>query len=74
MRCAPSKMWASLPDDLIAHILRLRAEGDAATAMQKHWRRYRTRVLVGRFKMLRCLRVFREFNRDLRAFLERSRL
>lgn len=67
-------MWASLPDDLIGLILVFHDQGAAATTLQKNWRRYRTRVLVARFKMLRCLRIFREFNRDVFCFLERSRL
>ncbi len=42
--------------------------------IQATWRCYRIRVLVGRFKLLYYVHVFRRFNPDLIVFLERSRL
>ena len=62
-------LWA-LPDDVVEMILRIRA----ATDIQAHWRGYRTKVLVGRFRMLRFVRVFASFNKTIGVFMRRSRL
>lgn len=67
-------MWDALPHDVTILILRTcRLEG-ASTLIQRRWRSYRVRVLVGRFRMLRYLRVFRDFNPSLDVFLQRARL
>lgn len=65
-----------LPNDVVLLILhacaRLRA--DHATNVQRMWRGYRTRVLLGRFRLLRYLREFREWNPDPATFLDRAKL
>tara|TARA_B100000085_G_scaffold230236_1_gene216701 strand:- start:440 stop:595 length:156 start_codon:yes stop_codon:yes gene_type:complete len=38
------------------------------------WKCYKTRVLIGRFKMLKYLKEFRLFNPTLKEFLLRSKL
>ena len=63
-------MWDAQPCDLIWYILAWRA----APRVQSAWRGYRTRVLLGRFRLLRYFRIFRRFNPDVRVFLARSRL
>lgn len=70
--------WDSLPSEIINIILSYRKIftcGDyCATKIKSTWLCYRTRVLIGRFRMLRYLREFRELNPNLRDFLLRSRL
>ena len=63
-------MWETLPCDLIWYIL----AWYAAPKLQSAWRGYRVRVLLGRFRMLRHIRIFRYLNPDVRVFLRRSRL
>ena len=46
----------------------------SAARIQAAWRRYRVRVLVGRFRMLRYLHAFREWNPSVGVFLRRARL
>lgn len=71
-------MWDNLPDDVHLHIFRLRAQAMSAerkaVRMQSAWRGYRTRVLIGRFHMLRYLQTFREWNPTLVDFLHKSKL
>ena len=62
--------WTELPDDLRWYISRLAS----AIAIQTSWRCYRTRVLVGRFRMLRHIRVFAAYNHSIHVFMLRSRL
>ena len=70
--------WDSLPFDLRHIIFKYRkvytCGNYCATKIKNAWLSYRTRVLIGRFKMLRYLREFRELNPTLRDFLLRSRL
>jgi hypothetical protein len=67
-----------LPDDIISLIMFFRkiktAAKKATEYIQAHWFGYRTRVLLGRFKMLKYLKEFREFNPSLKIFLIKSRL
>ena len=70
--------WDSMPDDIIRIILILRREitcgNNAVKYIQQKWKKYRTRILIGRFNMLRYLKDFREWNPTLQEFLSRSRL
>lgn len=70
--------WDSLPNEIIKIIFNYRklatCSGYCATKIKSIWLCYRTRVLIGRFKMLRYLRDFRELNPTLTEFLLRSRL
>jgi len=70
--------WDDLPDEIINYIMnfrKLKTSGyKASTKIQSHWKCYRTRVLLGRFKMLRYLKDFRQWNPNIQEFLLRSRL
>jgi hypothetical protein len=63
-------MWDELPGDLVWYILAWRG----ATCMQRAWRGYRTRVLLGRYRMLRYFHIFRAIHPNVSVFLARSRL
>lgn len=71
-------IWDNLPDDIIKIIMYFRklltCGNGAATYIQSRWKSYKTRVLIGRFRLLRYLREFRELNPTLIDFLLRSRL
>ena len=71
-------MWDRLPLDLAVFILQERQVAirreRAASRVQRAWRGYRVRVLCGRFRMLRYLWPFREFNPNLPVFLRRAKL
>ena len=62
--------WSDLPDDIQLYILTIRA----ATSIQARWRGYRVKVLLGRFRLLRYVRVFAEFNATIQIFMSRSHL
>ncbi len=70
--------WDNLPDDVIKIIFKhrrlLTCENKIVTLIQKNWRKYRTKVLVGRFFMLRYLKDFRDWNPDIITFLSKSKL
>lgn len=74
-------MWDALPNDVTLLILawrtrlrrRIRMEA-VARRVQAAWHGYRVRVLLGRFRMMRYLRAFREWNPDVFTFLLRARL
>ena len=82
MRLPPSArtaaVWDDLPEDVVREIWRWRRTATvrprAAACVQATWRGYRTRVLVGRFRMLRYLEPFRQYNPSPAAFLARARL
>ena len=67
-----------LPDDIKNLIMYFRkiktASKKATTYIQAHWFGYKTRVLIGRFRMLKYLKEFREFNPSLKIFLLRCKL
>jgi len=67
-----------LPDDIISLIMFFRkiktASKKATSYIQAHWFGYRTRILLTRFKMLKHLKEFREFNPSIKQFLLRSKL
>ncbi len=62
--------WADLCDDVIYMILGWRF----APIIQASWKMYRIRMSINRYKMLRHIRPFRDWNPTLREFLRRSRL
>lgn len=70
--------WDNLPDDLVRYILIFRkvltCENPAATKIQSVWYCYRTRILIGRFHMLKHLKDFRKWNPSINEFIKRSRL
>ena len=70
--------WEDLPGDLLELIwaMRRRASLDAPASakIQAAWRGYRMRVLLGRFRMLRYLHTFRQWNPSASEFVRRARL
>lgn len=70
--------WDNLPGELRSLILyyrKLMMCGNlAADRIISSWKCYKTRVLIGRFKMLKYLKEFRLFNPTLKEFLLRSKL
>ena len=70
--------WDFLPDDIVKIILNYRklltCQIPASIKIQSKWRCYKTRVLIGRFKMLRYLKDFRYWNPTIYEFLIKSRL
>ena len=70
--------WDDLPEELILLILDWRREltmlPRAAAQILKTWHGYRTRVLLGRFRMLRYLHDFRTWNPSAASFLRRAKL
>lgn len=68
--------WDYLPNEIIKIILKYRktmtCQEPASIKIQTAWKYYRTRVLIGRFKMLRYLRDFRIWNPSIQTFLARS--
>ena len=68
--------WDNLPSDIIKLILNFRKKitcgNNAARFIQKKWCIYRSRILIGRFRMLRYLKDFRDWNPSLEEFLSRS--
>jgi hypothetical protein len=70
-------MWDDLPPELrllIFRFLNHTMRREAAVLLQACWRRYRARVLIGRYAVLRYLREFRRWNPRLSDFLARARL
>lgn len=70
--------WDDLPNDIIDYIMffrKLKTSGfNASTKIQSIWKCYKTRVLIGRYKMLRYLKDFKRWNPSIQEFLLRSRL
>ena len=70
--------WDNLPYDLVEYIFFFRklltCKNPAASKIQSTWHCYRTRILIGRFHMLRYLKDFREWNPNINEFIRRSRL
>ena len=70
--------WDNIPceiQQIILYYRKMLTCGDyAANLIISGWKCYKTRVLIGRFKMLRYLKDFRMFNPSLKEFLLRSKL
>lgn len=69
-------MWQDLPIELTLLILRFHRQlrSQAVIRIASAWRGYRLRILLGRYKMLRHIRIFQVFNADIFMFLMRARL
>tara|TARA_Y100000389_G_scaffold83770_3_gene80394 strand:+ start:2326 stop:2577 length:252 start_codon:yes stop_codon:yes gene_type:complete len=61
--------WDELPDDIIKYIMffrKFKTSGfKASTKIQSLWKCHRTRLLIGRYKMLRYLKEFRIWNPNI---------
>ena len=70
--------WDNLPDEIINIIMyfrKLSSCGDkASTYIQSKWRLYKTKVLIGRFRLLRYLKDFRIWNPTIQDFITKSKL
>jgi len=71
--------WDSLPREIVEIIMDYRrwetcGYNKKARKIQGLWRCYRTRVLVGRFRMLRYLKDFKVWNPSMYEFISRSKL
>lgn len=70
--------WDDLPDDVIKIILyhrkRITCGNKCVNKIIATWKCYKTRILIGRFKLLRYLREFGHFNPSIKIFLLRSKL
>lgn len=70
--------WDELPLEIKRIIFNYRkiltCGNSCANKIINKWRCYKTRVLIGRFKMLMYLKDFRMFNPNLKQFLLRSKL
>ena len=68
--------WDLLPNEIIRIILfhrkNLTCKEPASIKIQSLWKCYKTRVLIGRFKMLRYLKDFRKWNPTIQEFITRS--
>ena len=69
-------MWHLLPYDIIELIISIRMAtiNKMSIKIQSIWRCYRTRVLIGRYRLLKYLRDFNRYNPNIQAFVLRSRL
>ena len=71
-------MWDNLPHEIIEYILYYRkiitCQIPAAIKIQSIWKCYKTKILIGRFTMLRYLKDFREWNPSIQYFISRSKL
>ena len=69
-------MWDDLPDEIRDLVFAWRTQLflNAIVSIQAHWRRYRVRVLLKRFVLLRYLHEFRDWNPSATVFLRRTRL
>lgn len=69
-------LWKNLPDDIGYIILDIIKNNQIKNTIkiQSIWRCYRIKVLIGRFKMLRYIKEFREYNYNIYYFISKSRL
>lgn len=70
--------WDSLPIEIKDFIYQIRKEimysNKSSIKIQSIWRCYKTRVLIGRYKMLRYLKEFRYYNHSINTFILKSKL
>ena len=70
--------WDYLPDEIINIIMKFRkiltCGNKVSTYIQTRWRSYKTKVLIGRFRLLRYLKDFRIWNPTIQEFITRSKL
>jgi hypothetical protein len=69
--------WDNLPTELIKLILHFRksfVESKIASYIQASWKKYKTKILIGRFKLLKNIKQFKEWNPDINTFILRSKL
>ena len=70
--------WDSLPIEIKDLIYQIRKEimysNKSSIKIQSIWRCYKTRVLVGRYKILRYLKEFRYYNPYINTFILKSKL
>ena len=70
--------WDNLPLELKDIIYRIRKQfmysNKSSIKIQSIWRCYKTRVLIGRFRMLRYLKDFRIYNPNINEFIVKSKL
>jgi hypothetical protein len=67
-------MLPELPRDVVSLIFAWVAVQTRAQRIQAVFRAHRTRVLLGRFRMLRYLHEFRQWNPSAAQFLARARI
>ena len=70
--------WDSLSYDIINLILKYRkiitCGENASIYIQKIWKSYKIKILIGRYNLLRYLKEFRIWNPNINEFLIRSKL
>ena len=70
--------WDNLPQDITLIILKIRKELKfdipSVIKIQSIWRCYKTRILIGRYRMLQYLKEFRIWNPNIYEFIKRSKL
>lgn len=71
--------WKSLPieiKEIIMHYRYLYTCGYhiMAVKIQSLWRCYKTKIIISRFKSLRYLKDFREWNPNIYIFITRSKI
>lgn len=70
--------WDSLPIEIKDFIYQIRKEimysNKSSIKIQSIWRCYKTRVLIGRYKMLRYLKEFKYYNPSINTFILKSKL
>lgn len=69
--------WDFLPAEIIQLIWKFRrhlVEARIATYIQTRWKKYKTKILIGRFKLLKNIKQFKEWNPDINTFILRSKL
>jgi hypothetical protein len=71
-------MWNNLPDEIIKNIMYnrkiLTCGNHVAIYIQCRWRKYKTKILFYRFRLLRYLKDFKRWNPNINVFILRSKL
>jgi hypothetical protein len=69
--------WDNLPTEIIQLIFLFRknfVESKIASYIQASWKKYKTKILIGRFKLLKNIKQFKEWNPNINTFILRSKL